>query len=986
MRYFTLLILASLSCSLATAQDLLVIPLKPDPPIAVDGNLEEWAGVPNAIEVRAKAHATWNAATWKGPDDLGATLHLAWRQEGLYLAADVTDDVVLQQQRDEKLYQGDHIEWFIDVAPDLDPARTTFGQGQFQFAFSPGNFRTTGDPLVDLKPEVYCYQPKGMAVTTVKFAAVKTPRGWTMEALLPFALLSFSAPAANLPLSTQIAISDCDSTEPAQETYMTISTKPWLYSRLSLVPAVLGDVAGKGTPPPTAIGLKPVVQIPAGAAEEVAFDAPAIPPGKEAYLFLKARVISPKVAGYTFALRASVNGTALGADRVTNKPITVVMRSGKQQNFITPEGTIYVPYAPDFESYDKHDHYGPVESIKTQEWEFRITDLLKPAGNTLLLKSITDPASHRDLEIVDLALRVKSPPPPAVVKRPAPTGPLPVYEPRPPARLAVSQLTCGEGRIGFTVHGEQFTVESRYSTPDGQWPTGANEFFDLDRKVEPQAECLLVRETFRNLTNEPLPIMQRHTINLGERGRKVWCAGISPASGSISMMEPANPTSFATTDKSGIGLMPLNDEFQVHVMNSALDGVLGLADNTYVLKPGGTYTAEWAIIPVARPDFWDFVNTCRRIRNVNFPLTQMFAFLSAKPEVEQWTDEQLVRFIRNKSANVVCASIDYPRYQGHYAHGTVFQELDLSNYARHHERVRRLCPDVKTEVYFHCFIDVGDDAPTKYADARTLLANGEQATYGKPHDRIFLPTLENRFGQDIGKNIDAIFDVCKADGVYWDELAYSAYKYHYGEPWDGCSGDIDPQTGKLTRKKSSVTLVSQPFVVHHIKRILARGPLMTNGAPHTRTIADLHYQTFVETASISNCLRSILYSPVALGDHISERKEIDAYRWMTSALDFGCLYSWYGPSVWADYPTLTQYMFPTTPIELHEGFIIGQERIVTNRSGLFGWGDKSQHEVHVFNDEGKQVPDFQAPTVTKDGKTYTELRIAEGWTAAILRK
>jgi len=46
-------------------------------------------------------------------------------------------------------------------------------------------------------------------------------------------------------------------------------------------------------------------------------------------------------------------------------------------------------------------------------------------------------------------------------------------------------------------------------------------------------------------------------------------------------------------------------------------------------------------------------------------------------------------------------------------------------------------------------------------------------------------------------------------------------------------------------------------------------------------------------------------------------------------------------------------MFPITPMELHEGYIIGKERIVTNRSGLFGWGDNSKHEVHVFNEEGK---------------------------------
>jgi len=406
-----------------------------------------------------------------------------------------------------------------------------------------------------------------------------------------------------------------------------------------------------------------------------------------------------------------------------------------------------------------------------------------------------------------------------------------------------------------------------------------------------------------------------------------------------------------------------------------------------VLKPGGAYTAAWAIIPVDRPDFWDFVNACRRIRNVNFPLTQMFAFLTPTPEMQPLlTDERLKEFVHNKSANVVCSGIEYPRYKGMYAHGTVLQGLDESPNAKHNDRVRALCPGVKTEFYFHCFLDVGEDAPTKYADARTLLADGTQATYGQPYDRIFFPTLENQFGRDIGKNIDFIFDTIKADGVYWDEMTYSRYQYHYGEPWDGCSGDIDAQTGKLLRKKSSVTLLSQPFVAYHIKRIQARGPLMANGAPHTRTIADLHFQTFVETAAISNCLRAILYSPVALGDHISERKEVDAYRWMTDALNYGCLYSWYDYHVWPYYETLTKYMFPTTPVELHEGFIIGRERIITNRSGLFGWGDKSKHEVHVFNDEGKEVPGFRAPTLTKGGKTYTELRIAEGWTAAIVRK
>jgi hypothetical protein len=86
------------------------------------------------------------------------------------------------------------------------------------------------------------------------------------------------------------------------------------------------------------------------------------------------------------------------------------------------------------------------------------------------------------------------------------------------------------------------------------------------------------------------------------------------------------------------------------------------------------------------------------------------------------------------------------------------------------------------------------------------------------------------------------------------------------------------------------------------------------------------------------------------------------------------------------FETLTKFMYPITPVELHEGYIIGTERILTNRSGLFGWGDASKHEVHVYDDTGREVPDFRAPTIERDSATFTELRIAEGWSAAIVRK
>jgi hypothetical protein len=223
--------------------------------------------------------------------------------------------------------------------------------------------------------------------------------------------------------------------------------------------------------------------------------------------------------------------------------------------------------------------------------------------------------------------------------------------------------------------------------------------------------------------------------------------------------------------------------------------------------------------------------------------------------------------------------------------------------------------------------------------------------------KIFFPLKDNSFGPEIAKNVDMILDEIRADGVYWDELEYGAYRYHYGQPWDGCSADINQASMKIAGLKSSVALLTQPWRVEMAKKILARGPLVGNGQPHTRTMAALRFPRFVETGNPSNCAMAQLHSPIALGDHLTERSELDAYRDMLSALDYGCLYHWYDDlTLVPNHPTLTEHMYPFTPIELHEGFVIGRERIITRRSGLFGWGDSSRHEVHVYDDSGREVP------------------------------
>lgn len=571
----------------------------------------------------------------------------------------------------------------------------------------------------------------------------------------------------------------------------------------------------------------------------------------------------------------------------------------------------------------------------------------------------------------------------------------------PDARYTLNRWNKYE--ILLNVNGETFTIQSAFSMPNGTWYPNSDSsgFFDHIRDVIPMNGYLKVTDKFTNRTNQYLPIKQRHSVNLAGRLKSYWLAGNTTI---IDSRNPQNPTSYATTANSGIGFMALNDEMQVHTWNRYRNDTLYLWDEECVLGPGAAYSAEWVIVPTQRPDFWDFVNACRRIRGVNFSQTGSFAFLPVS-STPGWSDEDFINFIRNKSADVVSS------VGSDSGSNTDFRVKDKTAFRNHHDRVRRLFPKVKPVVYFHPYTDHMDylnnfpDSVIKDKLGLPVIVVGRENT------RWFFPTQTNSFGTALAVNVEQMFNdsenpslYCNASGVYMDEVnAYrTETKNHYGdlinpntgerEDWDGISGDINSD-GSLGSLKSVVILLSQGWLTDRMNEIKMKGgEVICNGAPWTRTLADLKFQTFSETGygGAARCLRQLLHSPIGMGSNTIEQTEINAYREMHEFLNYGCLYYWYSYILRPTKQSLTQYMFPITPIELHEGYIIGEERIVTNRSGTYGWGDKSVHEVHVFDDTGKEVAGMcekwsGKSTVKVGDNNYTRLVLPEYYTAAIIR-
>ncbi|MBT7845074.1 MAG: hypothetical protein HN742_24570 [Lentisphaerae bacterium] len=800
-------------CGVSWGEDYFVLPFKPDPAIVVDGDLSDWAGVPNAIVLVGEKHVTYGRDVWSGDSDLSAVIRLSWRPGQLAIAAEVTDDSFRQPYTGQDIWKGDHLNLWMDFMPGVEPQRHMFGAGQFHVVVSPGD-------LVGKNAEIFVYRPEGQNPGPGAVAARRTRNGYLLEATIPVERLGMKAIAMHSDVNFEVAISDADGDPARQQTLITRGHDKWVYSRSRTLPMVFGDGNGNAPPPLRGTTISASTEIAPAKEEAFTFEAAPIPSDKEPFLFFKARIPRKDVAGFrgrTLALE--LNGARVSGERVRNRPMRAEIMRGTEHVFVTPEGDITVYYTPGYREPERHSIYGPLDGSKPCEYEFSVTGLIREGANRLIIRNLCSAQKDSPLTVrVDgLEYRVQPRPPPPVVLKPAPTGPVPTLV---PAKTFSKVYTVSEhtvSKVPFTLKGKALEVRSRYSCPDGEWQTASNPHFSVSRRVIEHTEWIEVRDTFRNLGSENLPLMQEHSCVLGMGFTDSWLGGLKMPAGDGQRSTPSNPSVFATTDSLGVGLLPLNDTFLVHSRQRAerKRGLIEISDREFYLRPRASYTASFAIVPVAVPDFWAFINASRRLRGVNFPLRWTFAFMVHHWPVYEWTEKRFRSFIDGKGADFVVQSNTVRNKRGRYARATDWLNADLSLYRDFQTRVRAFYPDrsVKTGIYYHCFLDTTRENDGLYEADRGLDSSGDHINYGGKgaYMHYFIPTLEpGHWGSVMENVLTTILNEIDADGVFWDEFSYSRTPYVYGHE-DGCSADIDPDSHSIIRTKASVPLISLPF-------------------------------------------------------------------------------------------------------------------------------------------------------------------------------
>lgn len=165
--------------------------LKALQPVRIDADLTEWASVP-WIPVTQRSQVLYGPGAWEGSKDLSFEFALQWEPESLLVALQVTDDLLSQEWKKADMWQGDHVEVWIDVDLEGDLNEAVNSSDDFQVGLSPGN-------LQDIPPEVHVWVPSvdPNSLKQVQIAAQRlpadlasgVPSGYTLEARLPVKFL-----------------------------------------------------------------------------------------------------------------------------------------------------------------------------------------------------------------------------------------------------------------------------------------------------------------------------------------------------------------------------------------------------------------------------------------------------------------------------------------------------------------------------------------------------------------------------------------------------------------------------------------------------------------------------------------------------------------------------------------------------------------------------------------------------------------------------
>ena len=165
----------------------------------IDGKLDDWGSLPDDELSNPKL------------GDLNATWRLAWDEHNLYVAADVTDHVLVNTNALDNLAMGDAVVLQLGTRPDRQVSKPDLYDVEITMA----PISATGGPAFLLKNAAMktLVNPGASDASGIKWAVACEAKHWVVEAAIPFTALQASAPKAGQKMAFALRVFDRDKTD-----------------------------------------------------------------------------------------------------------------------------------------------------------------------------------------------------------------------------------------------------------------------------------------------------------------------------------------------------------------------------------------------------------------------------------------------------------------------------------------------------------------------------------------------------------------------------------------------------------------------------------------------------------------------------------------------------------------------------------------------------------------------------------------------------
>lgn len=505
--------------------------------------------------------------------------------------------------------------------------------------------------------------------------------------------------------------------------------------------------------------------------------------------------------------------------------------------------------------------------------------------------------------------------------------------------------------------------------------------YRIQRKVQFGALRIAVSDTFVNLnSNAKLGLLVRNELALKHDPEKVCIAG-HKVSGSEDYYSNGNPSVYAAVGNSGIGLMCDDDVFrnQATLFYDSKTKSIGTRTEMLCLQPGGSYTLRWSIYPVLSTDYYDFINLVREEVGSNYKVEGAWTFFDPYKILSTPVEEITKKFNR-LGIKYACSWggwVDSKKDQKRIGFGTDILQAYWEEYRNTLKsagmKIRSAVPKCKVLFYYDAQRDTSENAPTIYKDSKLTDAKGRQVytDWGGRFSRTWsvVATAENSYGKAMYRVAEIYMDEMKGDGLYWDEMECIAY----GRPLmtcdipDGYSCLLDKETFTIVREVGLVPLLGESFRLGVIDLVKSRGGvILGNGPAVTNKVLLSNIQRMIEIQhnDVWN-FEGNLQSPLGYAG-----SNTHFGNWVR-AIDLGMLLV--GTRYEYDYD-ISRYVFPFTPIEIHEGYLLGKERIVTTKAGSYGWtGENNLAVAHHFDARGAETTRKFSTELGSEARTKADI-------------